>query len=296
MRPVSAAEAQVPLGVRVRLGHAAAQHVADAVGARILHLKGYALAESLRWPGRVGTDVDVLVHPGDLKTYLAGLAAAGWACQTGFEWGSAFGHSSTLLHPDWGYLDVHRLFPGLGPDAARSFEALWAARTTSDLGGRPCTVPDLDGQALVLLLHAGRSEGSVKAEQDVARAWGAASAERRASIEALVGRLGAEVGFAAAVGGLERYSDRPEYRLWQVASQGGTRLEEWRARVAAAPTLRAKAAVVARAPLVNVEHLAATLGRRPTRAEIAREFVERPLRGVREEMRRRRARVRGAGS
>ena len=77
MRPVSAAEAQVPLGVRVRLGHAAAQHVADAVGARILHLKGYALAESLRWPGRVGTDVDVLVHPGDLKTYLAGLAAAG---------------------------------------------------------------------------------------------------------------------------------------------------------------------------------------------------------------------------
>lgn len=289
------AETQVPLGVRVRLGHAAAQHVADAVGARILHLKGYALDESLRWPGRVGTDVDVLVHPADLKAYLAGLTTAGWECQTGFESGSAFGHSATLTHRDWGYVDVHRLFPGLGPDAARSFEALWSTRTTRELGGRPCAVPDLDGQALVLLLHAGRSGGSIKAGQDVARAWGAASAERRASIEALVRRLGAEVGFAAAVGGLDRYRDRPEYRLWRVSSQGGTRMEEWRARVAAAPTLRAKASVVARAPLVNVEHLAATLGRRPTRAEVAREFVARPLRGVREEYRRRVGRT-GAGS
>lgn len=284
------AETQVPLGVRVRLGHAAAQHVADAAGARILHLKGYALDDSLRWPGRVGTDVDVLVHPDDLDALLAGLREAGWRNHIGFEWGSAFAHSATLQHPDWGYGDVHRLFPGLGPDAARSFELLWATRETRCLGGYPCPVPDLDGQTLTLLLHAGRSQGSIKAEQDVRRAWDEASPERRASVEALVGRLGAEVGFAAAVGGLERYRDRPDYRLWRVSSQGGTRLQEWRARIAAAPTLRAKASVAMLAPMVNVEHLTAQLGRPPTRAEIAREFVDRPLRGVREEIRRRRGR------
>lgn len=282
------AETQVPLGVRVRLGHAAAQHVADAAGARILHLKGYALDDSLRWPGRVGTDVDVLVHPADVDAFLAGLGEAGWRVQTGFDWGSAFGHSATLVHQDWGYVDVHRLFPGLGPDAVRSFETLWARRCARVLGGVPCAVPDLDGQILVLLLHAGRDRGSIKAEQDVRSAWGDASPERRASVGALVRLLGAEVGFAAAVGQLDDYRDHPEYRLWQVSSRGGTRVEEWAARVAAAPTLRAKARVVAQAPLVNVDHLAAQLGRRPTRAEIAREFVARPVRGVREEIRRRR--------
>ncbi len=277
----------MPLGVRVRLGHAAVQKVADDLGLRLLHVKGYALDESLSWPGRVGTDVDIIVHPADVDALLAGLEGAGWCLQTGFEWGSAFGHAATLEHRDWGYVDVHRFYPGLGPDAARSFDILWATRQCRELAGYPCAVPTLDGQILTLLLHAGRTHASPKAVRDVEEAWHEATPERRAAVEALVRRLGAEVGFAAAVGDLEAYRHRPEYRLWRVWSRGGTRLQEWRARIAAAPTPGAKASVILRAPLVNVQHLAIVLDREPGPLDIAREFVARPLRGLREAFRRR---------
>jgi hypothetical protein len=71
------------------------------------------------------------------------------------------------------------------------------------------------------------------------------------------------------------FRHRPTYRLWLVASQGGGRLQEWRARAAAEPTWRGKAAITLRAPLVNTDHLAMLLGRRPTRREVAYEFVDR---------------------
>ena len=68
------------------------------------------------------------------------------------------------------------------------------------------------------------------------------------------------------------HSLQRDYRLWKVVSQGGSRSEEWWARVRAAPNLGAALQVAARAPLVNVDHLAHRLGRRPTRREIVVEF------------------------
>jgi len=88
------------------------------------------------------------------------------------------------------------------------------------------------------------------------------------------------VAFAAAVGELERYRGEPDYRLWNVVSEGGSRSEDWWARVRAAPSFAAAMRVVARAPLVNVDHLAHRLGRPPTRFEIVTEFFARPARAV----------------
>ena len=61
-------------------------------------------------------------------------------------------------------------------------------------------------------------------------------------------------------------------------------MEEWVARVWAAPTPGAAIRLALRAPLVNTEHLAHRIGRKPTRLEVLREFVARPYRGVAQEL------------
>lgn len=284
--PVSDAAA-VPDYVRLRLAHAAIQSVADAAAVDIVHVKGEALAEELVWEGRRGSDVDVLVRPAHLAAFLAGLADAGWRLETGFDENSSFGHAATLRHGVFGYVDVHRYYPGLGREAGAAFASLAPYLGVIDLGGRPCAVPSVSVQRLLVLLHAGRGMSSRDA-RDIAHAWGEATDDERQQVEDLAVELDAELGLAAALGRLDAWADDPRYGLWRVASQGGTRLDEWRARVRAAPTRREAVRVVLRAPLVNVQHLAAVWGRRPTRWEVVREFFARPARGLREEWRRRR--------
>ena len=143
-------------------------------------------------------------------------------------------------------------------------------------------MPSLPAQILLLVLHAARSPGSGRATVDIASSWGAADDLTRAQVEALVRDLDAEVGFAAGVGNLDDYRDRRDHDLWQVVSSRGTRVQEWRARIKAAPTRRAALLVALRAPLVNTEHLAMVLERPPTYREIVVEFFARPVRGLRE--------------
>ncbi|WOP17199.1 2-nitropropane dioxygenase [Raineyella sp. LH-20] len=274
-----------PLAAVVQLGHAAVQRVADLAGIEVLHLKGYAIDPSLVRPGRAGTDVDVLVRPSQVSGFLRRLEDAGWQRVIGFRAGSPFGHAATLHHPCWGYVDVHRFFPGIGLDPAAAFELLWGRRQVRRIGGVDCVVPDLVGQTLVLVLNAARSGPGQRLKGDLQVAWEQATAARRVEVEALVKALDAEVAFAAATGRLEAYRDRREYWLWKVMSCGGTRLEEWRARIIAAPSRRDRLRLVLSAPLVNVEHLTVLWGRRPTRWEIAREFVLRPMRGIAEQTR-----------
>jgi hypothetical protein len=50
----------------------------------------------------------------------------------------------------------------------------------------------------------------------------------------------------------------------------------------AAPTRREALRIGARAVLVNVDHLTAVRGHRPTRLEVVAEFFARPWRGVKE--------------
>jgi hypothetical protein len=287
-----ATAADVPPRIRLEMGHAHLQWVADDAGLRLLHIKGVALDERLRWAGRQGTDADVIVPASDADAYVNALQRHGWVLGNAFENNSSFEHAAALRHVDFGWADVHRYFPGFAKDPDAVFDRLWDDHLTIELAGRWCAVPSLPAQRLVLILHAARSPGSGHSSHDIVASWDAADAEMRGEIEQLVEELDAHVGFAAAMGELAAYRDRPDYELWRVASQGGTRLEEWRARIKAAPTRRAAWTLVLRAPLVNVEHLTMVLWRRPSRREILSEFFARPGRAIRDELRTRRRRRR----
>jgi hypothetical protein len=197
-----------------------------------------------------------------------------------FANGSPFAHAQTYAHPLWGYVDVHRLFPGIGLEPAEAFARLWQGRQSMEFAGMPCAVPGLTEQATVLALNAAR--GRSDALHDLRTVWFDASAEERARIESVVADLDARTAFDAAIGQLDRHRGEREYRLWKAVSENGTRLEEWRGRLMAAPTFGRRVLILLRAPMVNVEHLAHELGREPTKGEIVREFLARPVRGLRE--------------
>lgn len=270
-----AAEVQVPLRVRLRLGRAAVQVVADEVGADVLHIKGNAADTSLRPAEASGFDVDVLVRPGHVDALDRALRAYGWRLYSTFVHGSPFGHAQTYLHDSWGYLDLHRWFPGIRANPDDAFESMWAGRGQADFAGVSCAIPSIAAQATLLVLNAARGP---RGSADLARSWTDASAEHRAQVEEMVTALDARVAFAAATGELERYRGDRDYRLWKIISEGGTRTEEWWARVRSAPTLGEAFKVAARAPLVNVEHLSIELGRAPTRREVTAAFFARPRR------------------
>lgn len=266
-------EPEVPVGLRVHLAHAALQAIAEDAGVDILHVKGPAVDPSLGRPRSRSTDADVIVRPDKVNRFMRALAAHGWSHVTSFETGSAFEHAATLYHSSWGYTDVHRTFPGL--TAPRFFDELWADHITAEIAGIPCAVPSLTAQRLILLLHVARNGASEQAP-DFVRAWTESDAEERERIRGLAGRLGAEVGLAAALGHLDDYADDPSHDLWAVFSEGhASRLDEWRGRFKAARTPVAKLRILCRSLLVNTDHLAMRLGRRPTRREIAEAFLER---------------------
>lgn len=242
------ADAPIPQSVRVELAHAAVAVLGQRLGVDLLIVKGPGMDPLAAYSGRASSDVDVLIRPSQVGEFLDGAQGHGWFARDRFETGSPFGHSVTMFHPTWGDLDVHRRIPGIEVPAADAYDVFWATRIQSDLAGQPCPHPDPVAQAVILVLHAARSEGSRRAAMDVEHAWTNAPDEQRRAIRALVDRLDAQVAWAAATGGLDAFRHRPTYRLWLVASQGGGRLQEWRARVAAEPTWRGKAAVTLRAP------------------------------------------------
>ena len=224
------AAGSIPPSIRVELAHAAVCNLARRAGVDLLVVKGPGMDPLVGFKGRASADVDVLVRPDEVGRFLDLVKAHGWWARDRFETGSPFGHSTTLFHPTWGDLDVHRLIPGIGVDPSVAFDVFWASRIDVTLGGQPCPHPQPAAQALVLVLHAARSEGSPRAGQDVVHAWTDAPSEQQAAILALVDRLDAHVAWAAGTGDLEAFRGDSSYRLWAVASRGGGRLEEWRAR------------------------------------------------------------------
>ena len=247
-------ERPIPLSIRVRLAHALAQRVADEHGVDLLHVKGPAVDPALRDPGRSGTDVDVLVRPAHLDTFVAALADLGWERYSEFETGSPFEHAANYWHSDWGYIDVHREFPGFQADPQTVFDRLWADRQTLPIAARDCQVPGRIGQALVLLLHAARDES--RGTTEVPRIWSAldtpgatgtdgtahiADTAGQEAVRALAAELGSTVALAAALGELDQHRGARDYALWAAYSQGGSRFDKAIGRVKAEPTLRGKA-------------------------------------------------------
>lgn len=270
----------VPWPARLPLAHAAIQAHADHAGVDTLLIKGCATDERLCVPGRISTDVDVLVHPEHASRFIADLTSAGWCTLTTFRTGSIFRHAQTMRHPAWGLVDVHRFFPGFQGEASATFRALWRDRMRTTIAGYPCAVPSLVDQALLLVVHAAR--GAMTIRQDVTHLRGVLSPQEWEVLRQRAEWLNAQVAFAAATGQLHDYRHDPSHDLWAVLSRGGTRSQEWRARLRAAGTLRGKIRLALGAPLPNLDHLRLDLEREPTPLEIAQATVQRPAQAVNE--------------
>lgn len=271
------AETEVPIWARVYLTHAVLQDLADRAGVRLLHVKGPAVAESLRRGPRYSQDVDVLVDPDGVPALVHQLQEHGWRLYSTFEDGSAFEHAANYQHLYWSLVDVHRHWPGVTVPAAEAFEVLWQRHTVQAIAHATCTVPDVPAQLLLLVLHHARSH-LVLGPPD---AWELADAQVRADTQALAQRLGAEVALAAGLGALEGHENDPQFALWRYWSQPEeSRLEEWRARFAAAESRTERLRLLGRMVLVNRLHLAMRLGHEPSSTEVAREFVVRIGRGA----------------
>lgn len=271
---------EIPQPVRVELAHAVAQATARQAGVDALLIKGHATDSRLYYPGRSSTDVDVLVRPLHVSRMARVLESVGWVTVTTFRSGSSFQHAQTMSHPAWGLMDVHRYFPGFDGPAADTFESLWRDRVTMPVAHYPCEVPQLVDQALLIAVHSARTAAGTRYDMTHLRRVLGPSDWR--ALESRAQELNAHVAFAAANGTLDTYRDHPSYDLWSVLALGGTRSQEWRARMRAATTMRQRARIVARAPLPNLDHLRMDLGHEPTPSQIAQATVRRPLQAARE--------------
>jgi hypothetical protein len=256
----------IPVAARVHLSHAVVETLALDAGVDLLHIKGPALFPGLRPPGRASSDVDVLVAPGQAPRLEAVLAEHGWERMTGIESGSAFHHAANWFHANWGYVDVHAHWPGPQASPEEVFAAFAEGAHTQEIAHVACRVPNRTAQVLILVLHAARTTGS---SDDLELAWFAAPEEVRADVLALAVRLRAETAFAAGLGELDSVTGDRTADLWRYYSLGGSRLDEWRARVRAAPSRREAAKVLVSAVLVNRDHLRMELGHPPSRREVA---------------------------
>jgi Uncharacterised nucleotidyltransferase len=256
----------IPLPTRVHLSHAVVESLAREAGVDLLHIKGPALLPGLRPPTHGSTDVDVLVRPGHVDRLEAALARHGWDRRSAFDTGSAFQHAANWFHDNWGYVDVHATWPGPKVSPEQVYAELAAGDLTQEIAHFACRVPNRTGQILILVLHAARTVGGVS---DLPLAWHAIAEEERSEVRAMASRLRAETALAAGLGELDSIFGDPTADLWRYYSLGGTRLDEWRARLRAAPTRRDAVRVVAGAIAVNRDHLAMELGRTPTRRDVA---------------------------
>lgn len=263
----------ISLDVRIEFSRAAFEVIARRIGVRVLHVKGTTLDGSLRSRRRSGTDVDTMVDPLALPAMHAALVQHGWAVYSSFVEGSPFGHAQTYHHPEWGYIDMHRRFPGIVLPDQDAFEVLWAGHDTHVSAGIECAIPSVDAQAVLFVLNAARD---LDVLGDEARAlWSGQDEQARIRRSRLVRMLHAEVAFGAGLGDLERYRGRREYLLWKTVSQGGGRLAEWWGRIRAAPTFGDALRTAAQAPRVNRSVLAHELGREPDSRDVFFAFLRR---------------------
>ena len=254
----------MPVAARVHLAHAVVQKLADDRGIDLLHVKGPAVLPGLRTAGRQSSDVDVLVRPSHLSRLVRPWSRSAGSSAPTSRPGRSSRTPPTGGTTTWGWVDVHVSWPGVTIDAEEAFDVLSRDSVRHPIAHRECPVPSRTAQRLVLVLHAARSGGV----DDVDDAWTAADPLDQEDVRRLTGELGAEVALAAGIGELELHRGAPTYALWHHFVHGGSRFDEWRARLAAAPDARAKVHLLTSALRVNRDHLRMELGRTPTRREV----------------------------
>lgn len=278
---------RIPLGVRLQFSRASVEVIARGGGIRLLHIKGETVEPSIQGRRRTGTDVDVLVDPTEIRAMHRLLVAHGWRVYSTFLDGSPFGHAQTYHHADWGFLDLHRRFPGIRIADRSAFALLWDDHTHHDAVGVQCAIPALDGQVVLHMLNAAR--GTSQGRSEARELWQSLPADDANRRRMLVTQLRADVAFDVTMGELERHRRSREYRLWRAIVDGGDRGAEWWARLIAARTPIDAAQTALRAPLVNRSRLAHELGRDPRPVDLVVASVKRLGAGIRELLPRRRS-------
>jgi hypothetical protein len=273
-------ETTIPLSVRIELCRAGLQVIADGLGIRMLHIKGATVDASIRPDAREGSDVDVIVDPRRVAEMHRALLAHGWTVYSTFDEGSPFGHAQTYWHPDWGYIDLHRRFPGIGLADPDAFDVLAREASGGSAAGLDLEVPGIAAQGVLFLLNAARGS---QHDRDGALAFRRGLvAEQLRLLDELVRELHAEVAASVVTGELENWRGHRDHLLWRAISEGGTRSQEWWGRVRAARSPREAMQVLLRAPRVNRSRLAHQLGRTPTWRDLVMAAVRRGTRALRE--------------
>lgn len=265
----TAAGPSLHLAVRVRLAHARIAHLLGTAGLRGLHVKGYAAEPGVYPEDRHSSDVDLLVHPDDAAAVLALLRSHGWEPVATFSEGSIFQHAATLWHDQLGYVDVHRLFPGLGASPEAAFDALWGEHVHLVIAGRPVPVPSPRHQRLVVIVHAARDP--FRGGLDVRHIRESLPAEGWAALREEAHRLDAGAAWHVATGEAADGVDSRQLTLFAALHESQSGLELFRTRWQSAATARERAVLVARTIPVNRPHLQMRLGRPVTRADLWRE-------------------------
>lgn len=263
----------VPLAIRIQLSHAYFQYLAETHGLDILHIKGYAFAQEVYRPGRISTDVDILVRPSHIERLVELALADGWKILAHFETGSIFEHAMTLYHGSWGLVDIHRYFPGLGAPDGSIFDVLWSQRRIKFIANYPCYVPSLVDSRITVVVHGARS--IVNRNPDITYLQETLSTTDWRRMQERVPELEAELAYAAALGHLDKFTYHPDYLLWKSVSEDTPDYLRWKARFMHAHGIRQKAKVIFSILFVNKDHLAMELGHSPSKAEIREKFFSR---------------------
>lgn len=191
--------------VVTRLERAEANELASGIAleaakisdARPLFVKGTSLTYHRLRPDRVSADVDVLVEPTKVDTFLAKLAEFGWHPRLGeYNDFPVRHHSVTVIHDDWPCdIDVHRRFPGFLADPVVAFEELWRRRQSMHVAGHDVPITDYSSSAVIMALHSVRSTvdnprhtSELVRLIEISREW---DDQQRADIAAVAARTGA---------------------------------------------------------------------------------------------------------
>ena len=197
------------------------QHVADGIGVDLLHIKGAAVDPSAAArPSMRGTDVDVLVRPDHVRTARPRAATARLAALQHVRVGFAVRPRADLHCTTRGGTST---CTGSSPASASpptpASIACGATATRSRSRAIGCPVPSIAGPGAAA--HPQRRPVGRRRRARPRRRW--TDAPRRASrarSRRSSAELDAHVAFAAATGGLERYRDERDYRLWKVVVRG----------------------------------------------------------------------------
>lgn len=144
----------------IELAYALASHVADEAGIRAIAIKGLVTEHYGFRHERPKADVDFLIEPDRLLTFVQLMTERGWrARKSNLGMRAVPNHSVTLYHPDWPCdIDAHWYFPGAFRSATEVFHYLWSRRTWIEIARVPVNIPDKAAVALVTLLHGSRNE------------------------------------------------------------------------------------------------------------------------------------------